>query len=214
MSSSVHAAYLPGRAYGRAVNNGTGLDGVFFRAQNKAMNSKWVPANNWRFILHTAWLEFPGNAWIECGFMQGALQEPGASVEFWKGCYTAQGVGSSYYKEYKMSGFATGDDAYHTYQISRLSGPSNGLYTWGVYVDYKLQRSFQNAYQYGFSPRVGLETNESLATSSIWNEHSIQRIVNWQWKNWLRADTFIQQTNGASASFANSTTGNSINTWK
>lgn len=209
VAASVSAAYLPNRSYGIARNTGTNLDGNFFRLQIKAMNSQWSSANNMRFILHTTWVAFPSSAWIECGTMHGAIQEPGSTIGFWNGSYTAQGT-SSTYREYKITGPSASTGVYHTYQISRESGPSGGQYTWGVYVDYTLRRTFTTPNQYCRLPDVGLETNESLATSATWNEHSLQRINNWSWNNWTRAQTSFTQTSSASAAFANSTTGNSI----
>ncbi|MDR3239023.1 MAG: hypothetical protein LBT44_02915 [Clostridiales bacterium] len=219
VSSIATASYYPsnGRAYGIARNSGTGLDGNFFRLQIKAMDSKWSSSSsaNARFILHTTWLAFAGTAWIECGTMHGAIQEPGASApSFWNGSYTAQGS-SSTYNEYKISGPSAAVNIYHTYQISRTAGPdSAGQYSWGVYVDYDLRRTFKNTDHYGRLPDVGLESNESTATSAQWNEHSLQRIVNWSWNNWARSNNSLVYTNGASVSYVNSTTGSSIYTSK
>ncbi len=208
------------RAYGVAINSGAGLDGNFFRLQIKAMDSKWSSTNNTRFILHTTWVTFNNNSWIECGTMDGSMKEPSATTySYWRGSYTAQGIVNSSgtmtsYSEYKITGPSSAVGVYHTYQISRTAGPnSSGRYTWGVYVDYQLRRSYYTYNQYCHEPQVGLESNESTATSAQWNEHSLQRISNWSWNNWIRSSTsFIQQN--ASASFTNSTTGNSIYTSK
>lgn len=216
---TVHSFAYFQKAYGTANNSGTNLDGNFFRLRIKAMDSKWSSTNNKRFILHTTWVGFNNESWIECGTMDGAIQEPGASLSYWKGSYTAQGIRNSSgtttsYNEYKIVGPSANIDYYHTYQISRVSGPdSSGRYTWGAYVDYQLRRSYYTYNEYCHGPQVGLESNESTATSAQWNEHSLQRISNWSWNNWTRSATSFTQNN-ASASFINNTTGNSIYTSK
>lgn len=153
--------------------------------------------------------------------MDGAIQEPTDDTpKYWRGSYTARGIRDSsgnttYYREYKIKGFSTSIGDYHTYQISRVSGPNeNGKYQWGVYVDYKLQRSFYTSVKYCHAPDVGLETNNSSSTSARWNEHSIQRIVDWNWENWQRSSTTLSSSGGASVIYTNSSTGNSIYTSK
>ena len=206
--------------YGIVQNTGTNLDGNFFRVQNQDMDSKWTSAHNTRFILHSTWLSFTAskNVWIECGMMDGAMKQPGESnCTYWKGCYTAKAAGSAY-SEYKIVGPSSSNGTYHTYQISRTEGPdSNGRYKWGVYVDYVLRKTYINSqYQYGLTPDVGLETNYVNATSSQWNEHSIQRISSWNWNNWSISDSslYVNSAVGISASYVNPSSAKAIYTSK
>ncbi len=168
------------KQYAIARNTESNGHGSYFYATIQPLNSNWSTTNSSRFILHTTWVG-SGQKWIENGFMDGAIAEPGGNLEYHHGFYTATGShdNSIGYSEYKIIGPSTADGTSHSFQIQR-----DGTNSWGVYVDYTLRRTYNNFATSCDSIDVGLETNESTATSAQWNERSIQRLTSSGWKNW------------------------------
>ncbi len=175
------ASYV--RYYGIAQNSSTGKTGGFFLATTKALDSKWSSTNDTRFILHTIWVttNTSTGSWIECGYMDGAI-DPGTGIVYHKGFYTARGIVDSNnnldYSEYKITGPSTAIDTTHTYQIQR-----DGIDTWGVYVDYTLRKTFSAGSTIAYM-NCGLETNYTGSSSETWNEKSFQLLSNGTWSDW------------------------------
>lgn len=168
--------------YGMARNSSTGIHGAYFYANIQDLDSKWSTTNNTRFVLHTVWIEdSSGKKWLENGFMDGAIQEPGGTIQYHKGYYTAQGEysNSSAYKEYKIIGPGTTTGSGHSFHIQR-----DGTDKWGVYVDFDLKRTYSSWSTSGQYVDVGLETNYTGSTSSEWNERSLQLYNGTTWNNW------------------------------
>lgn len=178
VTMEANASYSRQYALGR--NTQSNSHGSYFYATIQPLDSKWSTANPSRFILHTTWA-VSGDRWIENGFMDGAITEPGGSREYYHGFYTATGShdNSIGYSEYKIIGPSTNDGTSHSFQIQR-----DGTNSWGVYVDYTLRRTYDNFATSCDRIDVGLETNESTATSAQWNERSIQRLTSSGWKDW------------------------------
>ena len=85
--------------------NFTTNHGGYFYTTIQALDSKRTSTNNTRFILHTIWAG-NGSDWVEVGFMDGALAEPGSPIGYHRGYYTAMGKGSTY-QEYKIIALCT-----------------------------------------------------------------------------------------------------------
>lgn len=168
--------------YGTARNSSTGVHGAYFYSIIQGLDSKWSSTNNTRFVLHTVWIEdSSGQKWLENGFMDGAIQEPGGTIQYHKGYYTAQGEynNSSAYKEYKIIGPSTTTGTGRAFHIQR-----DGTNSWGVYVDFELRRTYSNWSTSGQYVDVGLETNYTGSTSNEWNERSFQLYNGTTWKDW------------------------------
>lgn len=183
-------AYAANNMYGYARNY-EGGEGSYFYATIQSLNANRTSSNPYNFILHTTWVG--GNdKWIENGFMDGAIQEPGGKLENHHGYYTAIGSHneSVAYSEYKIIGPSTSNGTSHAFQIQR-----DGTNKWGVYVDYTLRRTYTDFSMTPERMSVGLETNTTQSTSAQWNERAIQRLTSSGWKNWssgaLKVDSGI-----------------------
>lgn len=179
------------RQYAIAQNTESNGHGSYFYATIKPLDANWSSTNSSRFILHTTWVG-SGDKWIENGFMDGAMAGPGGNTEYHHGFYTATGShdNSIGYSEYKIIGPSTNDGTSHSFQIQR-----DGTNSWGVYVDYTLRRTYTNFATSCDSIDVGLETNESTATSAQWNERAIQRLTTSRWKDWGSGELSVGSNN-------------------
>ncbi|MCT4596993.1 MAG: hypothetical protein N4A50_03815 [Vallitalea sp.] len=183
--------------YGTANNNASELDGVFFRATIQDMDAQW-DNSNYRFVLHTCWLPTDSNtSWIEVGFLDG---EWIGDHTYYRGFYAAQYImdqnGNIQQRNLKkISGPSTQVGTTHTFQIQR-----DGNNTWGVYIDYTLRQTWTSGTgSVGFSPHVGLESNNIVSTSSTWNERAFQIYKNGTWLNW--SDAILSQSGNASVNW-------------
>ncbi len=157
--------------------NFTTNHGGYFYTTIQALDSKRTSTNNTRFILHTIWAG-NGSDWVEVGFMDGALAEPGSPIGYHRGYYTAMGKGSTY-QEYKIIGPSTAIGTNHNFQIQR-----DGYNSWGMYVDYTLRRTYSNFATSSDGIDVGLETNNTVSTSATWHNRNFQLYNGTTWKNW------------------------------
>lgn len=164
--------------------------GSYFFATIQPMNSGWSSTNNTRFILHTTWIA-SGTKWIENGFVDGAMQEPGGTLQYHRGYYTATGdladVAGTY-KEYIITGPGTGVGTNRTFHIQR-----DGTNSWGVYVDFVLRRTYSGFATSASRADVGLETNTTVSTSNQWNERALQTYSGTSWNNWTSGN-FVQSS--------------------
>jgi hypothetical protein len=160
------------------------------------MNSNWSSTNNTRFILHTVWIA-SGTKWIENGFMDGAIQEPGGTIQYHRGYYTATGDLNNIagtYREYKIVGPSTNVGTGHAFHIQR-----DGTNSWGVYVDFALRRTYSGFATSANRTDVGLETNTTASTSSQWNERAFQTYSGTSWNKWTSGS--LSQSPGISVSW-------------
>lgn len=157
--------------------NFTSNHGGYFFTTIQALDSKWSSTYNTRFILQTIWAA-SGNDWLEVGFMDGALAEPGNPIGYHRGYYTAIGKGSTY-QEYKIIGPSTTIGTNHNFQIQR-----DGSSSWGVYVDYTLRRTYSDFATVSSGVDVGLETNNTVSTSAQWHNRNFQLYNGTTWSDW------------------------------
>lgn len=197
-TTTIEANASYSRQYAIAKNTQSDGHGSYFYATIQPLSANWSTTNPSRFILHTTWVG-SGQKWIENGFMDGAMAEPGGDLEYHHGFYTATGShdDSIEYSEYKIIGPSTTDGTSHSFQIQR-----DGINSWGVYVDYTLRRTYTNFATSCDSIDVGLETNETTATSAQWNERAIQRLTSSGWEDW-ESGTLSVGSNHVSASWEN-----------
>lgn len=171
------------------VTTSDSIDGTYFYARTQDMDSKWTSTTSgqYRFILHTTWIQSAassGTKWIEVGFVDGAMAEPGSTVSYHNGFYTATGSYDTYgnlasYAEYIITGPSTAVGTGHNYQVQRT-----GTDDWGVYVDYTLYHTYNDFATSCDGTDVGLETNYAYSTSDQWNERAFQVLKNGSWSAW------------------------------